>query len=191
MKKKHRIFVAINLPNNIKNQLISYKDKWQELPAKWTSLNNLHITLEFLGDVTSEELGEVCLAVKSVVGEHSFFNVNLLKVLYGPIGKIPPRMIWLQGEKSKELSLLKSDLQKYLLKIIRFAPETKLFIPHITIARINEWEWRKFDLEERPEVNENVDFVFTVESIEVMESVLKRGGPEYTIIESYNLSGNF
>jgi 2'-5' RNA ligase len=41
--------------------------------------------------------------------------------------------------------------------------------------------------EERPEINESIDLAFTVESIEVMESVLKRGGPQYSIIESHNL----
>ena len=44
------------------------------------------------------------------------------------------------------------------------------FIPHITLARILEMEFRKFDLDERPEINEDIDLVFTVESIEVMES---------------------
>jgi len=55
------------------------------------------------------------------------------------------------------------------------------------LARISEWEFRKFALEERPEINEDIDFVFTVESIEVMESELKRAGPQYTILESHNL----
>ncbi len=60
---------------------------------------------------------------------------------------------------------------------------------HITLARIQEWEWKKIEPEERPEVNENIDFIFTVESIEVMESVFKKGGSKYTIIESHNLKG--
>ncbi|MBI3631767.1 MAG: hypothetical protein HY219_02785 [Candidatus Staskawiczbacteria bacterium] len=95
-------------------------------------------------------------------------------------------MIWVKGESSKELTLLKNNLQKSLLEIVRFIPGTGTFSPHITLARISGWEWRKIEPEERPEVNENIDFIFTVESIEVMESVLKKGGPEYTIIESHN-----
>ena len=184
---KRRIFIAINLPNNIKKQLGLYKDKWQDLPARWTSLNNLHITLEFLGDLTDEELGEVCVVVKEVAKRHGSFSINLDKVLYGPLGKIPPKMIWAIGEKLDELSDLKEDLQEFLLEKIAFRPGLKSFSPHITLARINEWEWKKIEPEERPEVNENIENVFTVESIEVMESVLKRGGPEYTIVESHSL----
>ncbi|MDO8739958.1 MAG: RNA 2',3'-cyclic phosphodiesterase [Candidatus Woesearchaeota archaeon] len=190
MKIKHRIFIAINLPSDIKKQLNLYKDKWQELPAKWTNLGNMHITLEFLGNLTDEELGEVCMAVKEVSEKHKFFSINLNKIIYGPfqlhLGQAP-KMIWAKGENSKELSFLKADLEDKLFKIVRLAPETKLFYPHVTLARIIGWEWKKIDPIERPEVNENIDFVFTVESIEVMESVFKKSGPEYTVIESHNL----
>ena len=45
MQKRHRIFIAINLPQDIKKELAGYHKKWLELPAKWTALDNLHITL--------------------------------------------------------------------------------------------------------------------------------------------------
>lgn len=187
MQKKHRIFIAINLPNDIKRELSLYEHKWPELPAKWTPMDNMHITLEFLGDLTDEELGEVCIVVKEVAQRHSSFSINLNNVSYGPPKKIPPRMVWAKGEKSEELSDLKDDLQKYLLERVAFRPELKNFSPHITLARISEWKWKKIEPEERPEVNENIDFIFTVESIEVMESELKRGGPQYIVIESRSL----
>jgi 2'-5' RNA ligase len=72
------------------------------------------------------------------------------------------------------------------LERVKFRPENKGFVLHITLARIREWEWKKIEPEERPEINEELDLIFTVESIEVMESELKRGGPEYTVIESHS-----
>ena len=185
--EKHRVFVAINLPNEIKKELFSYSEKYPELPAKWTAKDNLHITLEFLGNLTDEEIGEVCLAVKSVAEKHKSFSLNINKILYGPPKKMPPRMVWAEGEKSKELSLLREDLENALTEKVRFVPENRIFAPHITLARISEWEFRKIEPEERPEINEALDLFFTVESIEVMESELKRGGPVYTILESHNL----
>ena len=187
MKKRHRIFVAINLPMEIKKELIGYQKKWPELPSKLTAPNNLHITLAFLGDLTDIELGEACLAIKEVSGRHSSFSINFKKISYGPEGKIPPRMIWAIGEKSKELLSLKKDLQNSLLEKSGLASDQKSLSPHITLARISAFKWRAIEIEERPEVNENIDLVFTVESIEVMESILKRTGPEYTIIESMQL----
>ncbi len=209
MQKRHRVFIAINLPEDVKKELASFQKKWTQLPAKWTNAENLHITLVFLGYLTDEELGEVCLVVKEIAKNYNSLDINLNKVSYGPDDKIsfdtaqdkPPRFIWANGEKSKELSLLKNGLQEALLEKVSFIPELRAFSPHITLARINAFEWRAIEPEERPEVNENIDLTFTVESIEVMESQLKKGqdarashkmgapvsGPQYTIIESHQL----
>jgi 2'-5' RNA ligase len=188
MEKRHRIFVAINLPTDIKKQLFLYSEKWTDLPARWTSKDNLHITLEFLGDLTDIEIGEVCQIVKDVAERQKSFSINLNKIIFGPPKKDLPRFVWAVGEISEELAELKSDLQECLLEKVAFRPEPgRGFIPHITLARISEWEFRKFDLDERPEINEDIDLFFTAESIEVMESELKRGGPVYTVLESHQL----
>ncbi len=187
MKDKHRVFVAINLPPEIKKELAGYENKWNDVPAKWTPVDNLHITLVFLGDITDEELGEVCVTVKQITENHASFTLNLKKIAYGPADKIPPRYIWAGGETSEELSELKNNLEDALAEKVRFLVDKKTFSPHITLAGIIEWQWRGIEPEERPEVNENIDLVFTIDSIEVMESELKREGPFYTILESFEL----
>lgn len=187
MEKRHRVFIAINLPADVRKQLGLYAEKWPELPAKWTNKDNLHITLEFLGDLTDVEIADVCKAVAEVAKQHNSFSVNLNKISYGPPKKIPPRFVWAEGEKPEELVELKEDLQEYLLESVKFRPDEKGFVTHITLARILEWEFRQIEPEERPEINEDIDLIFTVESIEVMESVLKRGGPQYTVLESHQL----
>lgn len=188
MLKRHRIFVAINLPYEVERALAEIEKKWPDLPARWTDTENIHITLEFLGDMTEVELGEVCMVVKEVAARHEAFAITLREVLYGPPGKMPPRMVWVEGEKSKELSTLKKDLQESLLEKVRFQPEHRAFSPHITLARIKEFEFRAIEPEERPQIQENLDLNFSVESIEVMESVLTKGGPKYTMIESFPLN---
>lgn len=187
MQKRHRVFIAINLPNDIKKYLAGFEKKWQDVPAKWTATENLHITLIFLGEVTDQELGDICMAVKEVAKNYHTFNVALNKIGYGPVDKIPPRYIWVGGRGSKELSALKKDLENALAEVVHIAPDNKSFHPHITLARIGAWQWRAINPEERPEVNEMIDVSFTVESIEVMESELKRGGPQYTIVDSHQL----
>lgn len=187
MEKKHRVFIAINLPEHIKKELSKYSERWLELPAKWTAQDNLHITLEFLGDLTDQEIADACQIVKEVSERNKVFSINLNKIIYGPPKKMPPRMVWAEGEKSEELYDLRKDLQEELVEKINFRPEARGFVPHITLARISEWEFKKFDPEERPEVNEDIDLVFSVDSVDVMESVLRRGGPQYTILESHSL----
>ena len=187
MEKRRRIFVAINLPNEIKKELFLYSEKWPELPAKWVNKDNLHITLEFLGAVTDEELGEICMAAKEVAERHSSFSLNINKILYGPPKKMPPKIVWAEGAKSDELAGFRDDLEESLMEKISFVPENRTFAPHVTLAKINAWGFKGIEPEERPEIDEAIDLFFTVESIEVMESTMKKSGVEYEIIESYNL----
>jgi len=95
-------------------------------------------------------------------------------------------MIWVEGEKSKDLANLQIDLEKSLISSgkIKFEPEERSFTSHITLGRIKQWEFKQIEPEERPEVNEDINLSFEVNSIEVMESELKRGGAEYMVLES-------
>ena len=186
---RHRIFIAINLPEDIKKKLVDYQGKWPTLPIRWTKKENLHITLVFIGHVNDDELLEVCKITKEVASRNQSFSVNLNKIYYGPPKKMPPRMVWVEGEKSQEFTSLRNDSEKSLMvsEEVHFSPEKRVFSPHITLGRIKTWEFRQIEPEERPEVSEEISLVFPVNSIEVMESELKRGGSEYTILESCSL----
>src|SRR5579863_9675431 len=180
MQKRHRAFIAINLPNDVKKRLMAFEKKWTDVPAKWTAPENLHITVLFLGDLTDEELAMACAAVKEIAIRHEVFNMVLEKIAYGPEGKIPPRYIWAGGQKVDEAVALKKDLEDALYERIKFKQDKIVFTPHITLARIKEWEWRPIGPEERTEIHEVIELTFTVDSIEVMESELTRLGPRYT-----------
>jgi 2'-5' RNA ligase len=52
-------------------------------------------------------------------------------------------------------------------------------------------EFRRIEPEQRPEINEKINISFEVNLIEVMESQLKRTGPNYTILESCPLGKDF
>jgi len=183
---RHRIFIAINLPGDIKRKLIDCQGKWLELPCRWTKKENLHITLIFLGSLSDEELLGVLKITKTVTQRHEPFSISLIKIYYGPPKKMPPRMVWAEGEKSEELGKLQSDLENSLLAspIKGLESESRSYAPHITLGRIKAWEFRQIEPEERPEVNEEINLSFEVNSIEVMESQLKRGGAEYVVLES-------
>jgi len=184
---RHRIFIAINLPEDIKKKLTDYQAKWLELPCRWTKKENLHITLMFLGYLSDEELVEICKTTKEVALLNPSFTINLNKICYGPPKKMPPRMVWVEGEKSEGMGKLQNNLENSLLATPFKGPKNDVrpYAPHITLGRIKTWEFRKIEPEERPEMNEEINLNFEVNSIDVMESELKRGGPEYTILESF------
>lgn len=190
---KQRIFIAINLPKEIKEKLNFYQkeledsfEKVSQGVVRWIKRDNLHLTLIFLGYVSKEEILEVSQITKKIAASFQPFFIFLTKICYAPPQKIPPRMIWVKGEKSPELSTLKNDLEKSLLSSqLNFSLENRDFSPHITLGRIRIWQWRQIEPEERPEIEKEISLNFQVKSLELMESHLKREGAEYTILESF------
>lgn len=178
----HRIFLALALPLKVKQELLGYQEKWPELPARWTTPNNLHITLVFLGNVSNKELQGVQKIAKEVAVNHKTFSFSLSQIVYGPTEK-QPKMVWAKGTVSKELLSLQEDLARTL----GYHNEHP-FSLHITLARLKEWEFRRIEPEERPEVNEEISLTIPVSAVQVMESALKQTGTEYTIVESIPLS---
>ncbi len=188
----HRIFIAINLPESLKNELLSYRETWPSLPVRWTKSENLHITLVFLGNVSDQELEELKMKTREVAKKHRPFQLSFTKIVYGPTKK-NPKMIWAIGEESKELFMLQRDLSKSSLrdsvpKLGTESLESPNFTVHITLARIKAFEFSRINGEERPQINEEISLKIPVNSIEIMESKLKRTGPEYTICESILLA---
>jgi 2'-5' RNA ligase len=188
---RHRIFIAINLPPEIKNVLKKFQNSFSELPAKWVKPENLHITLAFLGYIRDDNLSEIIEITKKVALRHKPFFIKIKKICYAPPEIKPPRMIWVVGEKNQQLADLKEDLQNSLMRINtphRLHKEAgRSFVPHITLARIRKWEFKQMAPDERPEINEDLNLKFEVNSIEVMESRLKRAGAEYEILQSFPL----
>jgi len=187
----HRIFIAINLPQEVKKELIDHQEEITSTfsgrcPVAWTRKENLHLTLIFIGNTADNELLEICRISREVAKRNQQFFLTLNKICYGPPKATPPRMVWVAGEKCQKLTVLKNDLEKSLLKTggANFSLEKRDFSPHITLGRIKTWQFKQLEPEERPEIDEEVSFNFPVNSIEVMESELKRGGPTYTILES-------
>lgn len=187
---RRRIFIAANLPEKIKKQLHDQQYKWLELPCRWTRVENLHITLAFLGYINDEELPEICQITKEIALKHEPFSLKLNRIAYGPEEK-NPRMVWVGGEKSEELGKLQKDLENALVlspEIQKEMKENRSFSPHITLGRLKQFEFRAIEPEERPQINEEINLIFEVNSIEIMESNLKKHGPEYSIMESFPLN---
>lgn len=187
---KKRIFIAINLSDQLKKKLFEWglklEQKYQlgEFRGKninWVIKNNLHITLIFIGYVTDDETYEICKTVREVARKHAQFYINLEKIIKGPERK-PARMFWVQGEKSQELANLQAGLENALSGNNNYKKEVRPFSPRITLARFTGPVARIL-----PEINEIFDSSVSVDSIDVMQSILHRTGPEYTILERVNL----
>lgn len=186
--KNHRLFIAINFPEDIKKKMLDFQRGWAGLPVRWTKPTNLHLTLVFIGYVDNDELYEICRLVKESAESCQPFEIIFKRVCLGPPGQ-PPRLIWIEGEPSLALAQLKDELERALSQSTTgsYQPEARAFKPHITLARIRQDEWRQ--LSPQPKIDQEISLIAPVNSIEVMESTLLRSGAEYTILESVELDG--
>ncbi len=183
MMTKHRIFIAINLPRDVKKEIIFYQKKWENLPVRWVKEANLHLTLVFIGYVEEEGLFNIFEAARKIAKNHQPFSIYFQRICLGP-PNTTPRMFWVEGEKSQELAILKNDLGRKLSGL-KSKTEAREFKPHITSGRIRMVEWRH--LQKKPKIEEKISLTVPVNSIEVMESKLKPTGPDYFVLESMNL----
>jgi len=179
---KKRIFIAINLPEKVKKELVEYQKKWANLNPdfiRWVDKNNLHITLLFIGYVTDDEMYEICQIVKETAKKHEPFIINLERIILGPPGRTP-RMFWVQGEKSQELADLQGDLEERIEQ--KSGARYGAYRPHINLARF------KYGLvKSLPKIDEEFKKQIPVETIEIMQSNLKRSGAEYSVLETVEL----
>lgn len=181
---KKRLFIAINLPLEIKEQinreLEAIKNNWPEkYPIRFTLVENLHITLKFLGYQENKFLEPIERAVEKTA---VFFNqpeILLNRLIYGP-DKKSKRMIWLSGE-SEDLALIKKELEKNLVSNqIDFKKESRAFNLHITLARFN------FAPEPLVSLPQKINSSFKPRTLDLMESQLKADGPVYSILQTLN-----
>jgi len=182
---EHRVFIAINFNQQIRQKISKYHLDIPQLPIHWTKKENLHVTLFFVGHVKDEIISEIIDIAEEVAEKHSPFFLELNKIGYGPNDK-KPRMVWLTGKKSKEMGELKNDLEKRISNI----PEQKIstfkegLTPHVTLGRLIKTDFR--EMKEKPIIDKNVSIKFEVFSIDVIESELNSNGAQYTVLQSVN-----
>ena len=190
--EKIRSFVAIELPREIQMELTSLEDKLKagRHPfVKWVDPKGVHLTLKFLGSVASDRIPKIVEALVGVAQETTPFTIEV-----GELGAFPslqrPQVIWvgLRGEIDR-LSTLQKGVDTVLAPL-GFAPESRSFAPHLTLARLREGvssserqEFSKSVAATRHEVGVS----FRVDALNLMKSQLTPAGAIYSCLASIKL----
>ncbi len=182
---KKRCFIAINLSENVKEQLdklISQLKKINCAPViNYVKSKGVHLTLHFLGYLDEQQINQIQDILKNLTSQYS-----ATKLLTQTIGAFPnlerPRVVFLASEEKNQGNIV--GLQQKLgeeIEKMGIEVDHRPWQPHLTLARIKgpcqfETDYLKIPQLEIP-----------VETIELMESNLSPHGAEYKIIESYSL----
>lgn len=179
-----RVFIAINLPEEIKKELAGIIDKFKKdskgAHIKWVEPKNLHLTLHFLGSLEDDKIQRVINEARKIIAKYNAFEMEL-----GNIGCFPdarrPRVIFVEAKESRgEARKIQAEL-KSTLQQLGFETDDRPWQSHITLGRVKTFfACRGLD-------SQVPALKFKVESADLMESELLPSGPLYTIIKTFNL----
>ncbi|MDI3544896.1 MAG: 2,3-cyclic 3-phosphodiesterase [Rikenellaceae bacterium] len=174
-----RLFIAIplKLNNHAKQSILEIQTQLSQNSIKWVSFDNLHLTLQFLGDTNENDI-ETIINILDILQEYfTKFEVKL-SGLYTFGNRSNPNVLWtnwIDNNQAKKLAKLLNE-QISLKNTIK---SDEKFIPHLTLGRIK----RITDLSKFNEIISNNANLYlgkyTIDEIILFESKLKPLGPEY------------
>ena len=132
-----RAFLGIGLPAGVREAVASEIAQVRGLhaPVAWTTQKNLHITLNFLGEIAPERVPLVEREMRSVASGIDPFSLTAEGGGAFP-GTRNPRVLWVGFLEPLELVRQLQQNMENALSGAGFPREDRPFHPHITVGRI-------------------------------------------------------
>ncbi len=184
-----RLFIAIDLPEHIKEKIAAASRPLNSSGISPVLLQNMHITLLFLGSIKPDAIQSLTSALHQI----KFIGFDITIQGFSTFSVNDPRVIFAKVENGSEmLERLHLDITE---RISVFGDAllpigTEKFSPHLTVARLrhpDESAVHKVSafLEENKEINIGT---VHVSSFVLKRSVLTNFGPVYTDLRTFNSS---
>jgi RNA 2',3'-cyclic 3'-phosphodiesterase len=190
---KLRLFVAIAIPEPVRNEMVRVQRELDELTppgaVRWTKPEQFHLTLKFLGGVPTSRVDELEAAIGAVCA-----NARPLRLRAAGVGFFPnaraPRVIW-AGITDTEGQL--AGVQGKIERAVRpFAaePGPEHFVGHLTLGRMKDRRNPRLrELANRAPALENQQFgEWTAEEVKLVRSELFPEGARHTPLAAFPLS---
>ena len=134
-----RAFIAVNLSQEILERIDQVSNELRsslkDIPIRWVPIENIHLTLKFLGNVSTANLEILKDILGKVVSNHHECDISV-----GGIGAFPkphnPRVIWIGMEVPQELVSLQKNIEIETARL-GYSREHRPFSPHLTFGRVS------------------------------------------------------
>jgi len=134
-----RAFIAINLSQEILERIelmsLDLRSRLEQVPVRWVPADNIHLTLKFLGNVSTANLEMLKEIMGNVVANHHECDISV-----GGIGAFPkthnPRVIWVGMEVPQELISLQHNIEIETARL-GYSREHRPFSAHLTFGRVS------------------------------------------------------
>jgi 2'-5' RNA ligase len=177
-----RLFVAVYPPVEIVRSML---ERVARLPlpnrARPTPAEQVHLTLQFIGDIPAAEMDDTIESVRRAASGLSAFTLHLQEVIALP-ERGPKRLLAAETDAPATLIELQKRLALRLAKNVRERPGGK-YRPHITLCRFAS-PVKAYTLEG---VSTRLDGSFAVERIALMRSTLSNVGATHHEVVSVPL----
>jgi 2'-5' RNA ligase len=184
-----RVFCAIDLPQNVRDQLLAHIKRLREAAphaqASWSGAERIHLTLKFFGEIEQGQSEMLSAAASRATHQCSPFQIGL-----GGPGIFPPRgtprVLWIGVN---DLSGQLTDLQQQFeneCAIEGFPKEERAFRPHLTLARIR----KPHGSHALAAIHKSIEFKpveISVSELLLFRSELSSEGSKYTVISRHGL----
>ena len=184
-----RLFIAVELPEAVRRVLSAVQRELATAGAdvKWSRAETIHLTLKFLGDTAEGEVPRLAAALDAAAAAGHGVTARLDEV-----GAFPnvrrPRVIWVGlNEPTGELAALQKRVDEAARDLV--APDPRGFAAHLTLGRTRSGKnaarlaamMEGYRLASAAEV--------PVREVVLMRSVLRPGGPIYTVLHRSSVGG--
>jgi 2'-5' RNA ligase len=183
-----RLFVGVPIPQAMAEAVGEVCQTWaRKLRSRvaWVRPALMHVTLKFLGEVPPAQVPATQSALEALAAPA--FSLAPQGAGFFP-SAARPRVFWLGfGEGAPELRNLAQGLEA-ALEPLGFAPETRPFTGHVTLARIKDAAPGDPWLQAAQAVAALQLPVFAVDRMVLWQSILGPQGPRYQPVREYLLS---
>jgi 2'-5' RNA ligase len=133
-----RSFVAVPLPEDVRAGILAAGGELaRALPGvRWSrKVENLHVTLKFLGQVAEDRLGEMGAALERAVASVPRFDVEMRGMGAFPTAR-QARVIWAGlVDPDRRLAAIADAIETVAAALGIADKEARLFRPHVTVGR--------------------------------------------------------
>jgi RNA 2',3'-cyclic 3'-phosphodiesterase len=126
-----RLFTGLEIPPDIGARLALYRGGLGA--ARWVEPSDYHVTLRFLGDVGPSDADLFAREIADTGRGSISVTIAGLDVFGGD----KPRALFARVEPSRPLAELQAGHERAARRV-GFAPETRRFTPHVTLARLKD-----------------------------------------------------
>lgn len=187
-----RSFIAIELPDELKLALTRLQEQLKSgnsTSVKWVDPYSIHLTLKFLGNISTDMVGKITIALEEAVRGISPFHLEVKGMgAFPSLKRVQVVWVGITGEVDR-LSQLQQRIESGLATL-GFVPESRPFTPHLTLARLRD----RATSDERQNLGQLIASTgletahsLDVDSVHLMRSQLTREGPIYSRIGSIKL----